>query len=173
MTQYRGMIFPRPHPCSFSQQASLLLLATPPPTGTHNRDSAPSKFFDRPLDFIPNDYNPLLPCSIEGVVDRGVRQTEQGAAPDNVAALERREAQGSSQGPARPGTPIPSIHLGPGSSACEAGRSQGRLREPRKLPGASRRSNPSSEGERKTGRRASRPPEYKGSGRRSVGCMKI
>ena len=33
--------------------------------------------------------------------------TERGAVPDNGIALERREAQGSSQGPARHGTPTP------------------------------------------------------------------
>ena len=38
---------------------------------------------------------------------------------DNATAMERREAQGSSQGPARPGTPTPFQNLGPGSSACE------------------------------------------------------
>ena len=32
--------------------------------------------------------------------------------PTTRAAVERREAQGSSQGPARPGTPIPSRHVG-------------------------------------------------------------
>ena len=43
--------------------------------------------------------------------------TERGAVSDNDIAMERREAQGSSQGPARPGTPTPSKHLGPGSLA--------------------------------------------------------
>ncbi len=37
--------------------------------------------------------------------------------PDNGIALERREAQGSSQGPARPGTPTTLKDLGPGSLA--------------------------------------------------------
>ena len=45
------------------------------------------------------------------------RMTERGAVPDNGIALERREAQGSLQGPARHGTPTPLTHLGPGSSA--------------------------------------------------------
>src|SRR4029078_4259448 len=44
---------------------------------------------------------------IEGVVDRGVRRRSGVRPPTTRAALERREAQGSSQGPARHGTPTP------------------------------------------------------------------
>ena len=88
---------------------------------------------------------------------------------DNDIALERREAQGShAEGPRAPGPPPPQ-DLGPGSSARDAGRSQGRRREPRKLPGASRRSNPSfgGKGKRDTGHPGA--PEAKAPERRSVG----
>ncbi len=58
------------------------------------------------------------------------------------------------KGPRAPGPPPLKVDLGPGSSACQAARSQGRpQREPRKLPGASRRSIPSFEGDGKQGRR--------------------
>jgi len=46
------------------------------------------------------------------LLNRGRRRSrrskaEQGAVSDNDIAMERREAQGPSQGPARPGTPTP------------------------------------------------------------------
>jgi len=75
------------------------------------------------------------------------------------AAMERREASGSSQGPARPGTPPPSSELGPGSSAWQAGRSQCRPRRFRKPPAPPGAPFPSFEGETENGRRARPGPE--------------
>ena len=74
--------------------------------------------------------------------------TEQGAVPDNGIAVEPREAQRPTSLAAHP--PIAAI-LGNGDIAVGAmkrtlARSVG---EPRKLPGASRRSIPSSRGEGK------------------------
>ena len=54
-------------------------------------------------------------------------KAEQGAAALILAAaLERREAQGSSQEPARPGTPTPLNTWVPESWRVDTGRSQGR-----------------------------------------------
>jgi hypothetical protein len=86
-------------------------------------------FWDIEQKLIPARSGALMfavPCSIEGVVDRGVRMTEQGAAPDNVAALERREAQGSrAEGPRASGPPPPQVTWVP-ESWRDTGRSQGR-----------------------------------------------
>ena len=72
--------------------------------------------------------------------------------PDNGIALERREAQGSPRTRARaPRDPHPPLELGPGNSACGWADRKARPREPRKLPGASRRSIPSFRGGRKKG----------------------
>ena len=107
---------------------------------------------------------------IEGVVDRGVYPTEQGAAPDNGAALERREAQGPSQGPARPGTPTPLKTLGSWKLGAmipaDRKAGEGSLASSLAPPGAP---SPRFEGTGKTGIRAPRPPENQGAGRRSVG----
>ena len=83
-------------------------------------------------------------------------KAEQGAAPDNVAAMERREAQGSSQGPARPGTPTPSRlgsrNLGAMTPASQAG--EGSLASSLAPPGApSPRSEGDGKGKRRTRRR--------------------
>jgi len=57
------------------------------------------------LDFIPIGIY-IYPAWLDQGRRRSRRsKREQGAVPDNGIALERREAQGSSQGPARPGTP--------------------------------------------------------------------
>jgi hypothetical protein len=94
---------------------------------------------------------------IEGVVDRGVRMTEWGAVPDNGIAMERREAQGSSPGPARHGAGLASLPRKLGANGGPIARSASR--GPRKPPGASRRSIPSCRGEkenRDTGQPAAR-----------------
>src|ERR1051325_6220109 len=67
-----------------------------------------------------------MPCSVEGVVDRDARTLSQARPPTTRSAMERREAPGlPRKRPARHGTPTTLQTLGPGSSACEAGRSQG------------------------------------------------
>src|SRR5205085_937437 len=74
--------------------------------------------------------------------------------------MERQEAQGSSHGPARPGTPTALKRLGSRNLGAKGWRiatlASGRFRKP---PGASRRSIPSFEGKRKTGRRVVPGPE--------------
>ena len=108
-----------------------------------------------PLQFLMFMICSLSPCSIKDVVDRGVRKREQGAVPDNGIALERREAPGPSQGPARPGTPTTLKALGPGSLARRSADRKADLREPiARLPGASRRSIPSCQRDGKRERRA-------------------
>ena len=54
-------------------------------------------------------------------------KTEQGAAPDNVAAFGAPGGAGLLARARAPWDPHPLYRLGPGSSACEGGRSQGRL----------------------------------------------
>jgi hypothetical protein len=63
------------------------------------------------------------------------------------SAVERREAPGSSQGPAAPGPPPPSKPWVPETRRA-GGPVSAALWEPRKLPGASRRSIPSGETEK-------------------------
>ena len=94
--------------------------------------------------------------------------TEQGAVPDNGIAVEPREAQRPTSLAAR--TPSAAI-LGNGDIAVGAiKRTLARsVREPRKLPGASRRSIPSLRGEKETGMRATPGPNNKEQGQRSVG----
>ena len=90
--------------------------------------------------------------------------------PDNGIALERREAQGSSQGPARPGTPTTLKDLGPGNLARRlADRKAG-------LNGASQSSmappgapSPLARGTEKGKCGPARAPEFKVPGWRSVG----
>ena len=96
------------------------------------------------------------------------RMTERGAVPDNGIAVEPREAQRPTSLAAR--TPTAAI-LGNGDIAVGAiKRTLARsVREPRKLPGASRRSIPSKEGEGKQGCGLPRPPEIQTAGWRSVG----
>ena len=53
--------------------------------------------------------------------------------PDNGIALERREAPGPSQGPARPGTPTTLKALGPGILARRSADRKAGLTEPRTL----------------------------------------
>src|SRR5205085_10353234 len=66
--------------------------------------------------------------------------------------MERQEAQGSSQGPARPGTPTALKRLGSRKLGAKAGRSQGWPKgADRKAPGASRRSIPLVGGETEKG----------------------
>ena len=69
--------------------------------------------------------------------------TERGVASLILdAAMESREAQSLSQRLARPGTPTPLEAYGSRKLGVQTGPSQGPEREPRKLPGASRRSIP-------------------------------
>ena len=82
--------------------------------------------------------------------------------PDNGIALERREAQGSSQGPARPGTPTALKDLGLGSLAREGWLiAKPAEMEPRTLHGASRRSITSCERDGKREGGPARAPEFK------------
>ena len=89
---------------------------------------------------------------------------------DNDIAMERREAQGShAEGPRAPGPPPPSMHRVPDSwretPASQAG--EGSLASSLAPPGA-----PSPrKREKENGIRATRPPENKFAGRRSVGCL--
>jgi len=94
--------------------------------------------------------------------------TEQGAVPDNGIAVEPREAQRPTSLAAR--TPQAAI-LGNGDIAVGAiKRALVRpVGEPRKLPGASRRSIPSCRGEKENGMRATPGPKNKQQGQRSVG----
>ena len=83
--------------------------------------------------------------------------------------IERLEAQGSSQGPARPGTPTALKALGPGSLARRPVPQTGQRRS-RTPPGASRRSIPPiSRGAGKQGDGPARRPENNDTGQRSVG----
>jgi len=68
--------------------------------------------------------------------------------PTTGIALERREAPGPSQGPARPGTPTPLKAYGSRNLGVRPAFAKP-VGELRKLPGASRRSNPSFRGEGK------------------------
>ena len=95
--------------------------------------------------------------------------TEQGAAPDNVAAMERREAQGPcAKGPARPGTPTPSGTWVPESwRVTPADRKAGErsLASSWRFPALQ----PLDRGETEQGYGPPRPPENQAAGRRSVG----
>ena len=85
--------------------------SSPAMTPCLGRGGSEIAHFPQQKELIPGPPNrPYLSCAL---FNRGRRRSrrskaEQGAAPDNVAAMERREAQGSSQEPARPGTPTPS-----------------------------------------------------------------
>jgi hypothetical protein len=89
----------------------------------------------------------LTALLIEGVVDRGVRMTEQGAVPDNGIAVEPREAQRPTSLAAR--TPQAA---NPGDGDLAVGARRASVIGPPKggvahRPGASRRSIPSFRGE--------------------------
>ena len=103
---------------------------------------------------------------IEGVVDRGVRRRSRVRRPTMSPRLERREAQGPSHGPARHGTPTPLLTWVPEARRAKPADRKAGEREPRKLPGASRRSNPSKEGKGKqdTGTPAARKTKAPGGG---------
>ena len=86
---------------------------------------------------------------------------------DNDIAMERREAQGSSQGPARPGTPTPLktwvSESWRGTPASPAG--EGSLASSLAPPGAPSPRNRETE----IGMRADPEPEIREQGQRSVG----
>ena len=94
--------------------------------------------------------------------------TERGVAPDNGVTVEPREAQRPTSLAAR--TPQAAI---PGNGDIAVGAIKRALvrpvGEPRKLPGASRRSIPSYRGEKENGMRATPGPKNKEQGPRSVG----
>src|SRR5215208_7124176 len=93
--------------------------------------------------------------------------TEQGAVPDNGIAVEPREAQRPTSLAAR--TPQAAI---PGNGDIAVGAYKRTLArsvgEPRKLPGASRRSIPRVEGRRKNGKDA---PASQTTGAMALGCF--
>ena len=95
-----------------------------------------------------------------GAVDRGTHERAGMRCPTTGIALERREAPGPSQGPARPGTPTPLKAYGSRNLGVRPAfaRPVGELR---KLPGASRRSNPLFEGRKKRDYGPARAPEFK------------
>ena len=93
---------------------------------------------------------------------------EQGAVSDNDIAMERREAQGSSQGPARLGTPTPLNTWVP--EARREGRpiarpARGASQAPWRLPAL----HSLIRGKKENGMQAHPGPEIKQQGRRSVG----
>src|ERR1043166_8294035 len=103
--------------------------------------------------------------------------TAQGAAADNACRDGApRGARAASQRARAPRAPHPLQTLGPGSSACEAGRSQGWPKgADRKAPWAPPGAPSLSYGEgRKTGRRAHLGVrKNKAPGQRSVGLRKL
>ena len=106
----------------------------------------------------------LYVCSVFVLSGRRRSRDPQRAGmrcPTTGIALERREAPGPSQGPARPGTPTPLNAYGSRNLGVRPAFARP-VGESRKLPGASRRSNPSfrRDGKRENGGPA-RAPEFK------------
>ena len=114
------------------------------------------------------------PWFVEGGVDRDARRRSKVRPPTTRAAMERREAPGSSQRAPRPGTPPPLKTLGPGilarRLAYRTAGLGGATPAPPAPPGAP---SPLFKGIRNQGNGRIRASEKQTPDQRSVGCLEI